>query len=171
MTKNPIARKTNLVLQEIKNETLVYDLDKNKAFCLNETSSLVWQLINGNMSVSEISQSISIKLNQPVTDSLVLLALEQLKEEDLLEGSEEIIPAFPGLTRREVIRKVGLGSMVALPFIVGLVAPTSAQAQSCGPDTGPNLPLGCHCQTNASCASNNCDAPGGGGGLFKTCQP
>ena len=44
----PKARKENLVVQESNGEVLIYDLDTNKAFCLNETSALVWQACDGN---------------------------------------------------------------------------------------------------------------------------
>jgi hypothetical protein len=45
MLKNnikPISRKSHIVVQYFGNEILIYDLTENKAFCLNETSALVW---------------------------------------------------------------------------------------------------------------------------------
>ncbi len=76
----PKAREENLVVQEFDGEVLIYDLNTNKAFSLNETSSLVWQLCDGDNSVSEISESISRKLDSPANEDLVWLALEQLIE-------------------------------------------------------------------------------------------
>lgn len=126
----PQSRKNDIVVQDLNGEVLIYDLKSNKAFCLNETSALVWQACDGTKSVSEISQAVSKKLNEPANEDLVWLALDQLKQENLLENSEELVSNFNGMSRREAIRKVGLGTMIALPFISGLVAPTAVQAQS-----------------------------------------
>ena len=40
ISQNPIARHAGLVIQEMPDEVLVYDMDSNKAHCLNETGSL-----------------------------------------------------------------------------------------------------------------------------------
>ena len=47
MKQNPTARKNGSVMQEMPDEILIYDLDTNKAHCLNETSALVWKACNG----------------------------------------------------------------------------------------------------------------------------
>lgn len=128
----PISRRENIVMQELENEVLLYDLTANKAFCLNVTSALVWQLCDGNHSVVEISRILSQKLNGTVSEDFVWLALEQLKREKLLTKNENLELNFNGLSRREVIRKVGLASMVALPIISSVIAPTATNAQSQG---------------------------------------
>ena len=128
----PKARENDLVVQELKDEVLIYDLKINKAYCLNETSAAIWNLCDGHNSVSDISRKLSNRLKQLVTDDLVYLALDQLKTDELLSKSDELEIKFNGLSRREAIRKVGLASMVALPIIASLVAPTAAMAQSPG---------------------------------------
>ena len=133
MQKNeskPASRKNDIVIQEYKNEILIYDLTAHKAFSLNETSALVWQACDGNKTISEIADLISRRLKSRVTEDFVWLALEELKKENLIENSTEISAPFEGLTRREVIRRVGLASLVALPIISTLIAPTAAHAQS-----------------------------------------
>jgi Coenzyme PQQ synthesis protein D (PqqD) len=130
MKNYPVSRKDNLVVQEIDGEVLIYDLAENKAFCLNKTSALVWQACDGNKSTAEISKLISHKLNSPATEDLVWFALDQLKKEKLIENSDELPNNFAGISRREVIKKVGLGSMIALPIVASLVAPAALQAQS-----------------------------------------
>lgn len=127
---NPRSRQDNIIIQEIKGEVLIYDLKENKAFCLNETSALVWQLCDGNKSVAEISQLISRQLKTPASEDLVWLAIDQLKRENLLFNSQNMETKFKGLSRREIVKKVGFASMVALPVISTLVAPLSAHAQS-----------------------------------------
>jgi hypothetical protein len=127
---NPKARENDIVVQELKNEVILYDLVINQAYCLNETSAMVWNLCDGQSSVSDITRQLSKKLNQPVTDDLVWLALDRFKTANLLSDNNEIEIEFNGLSRRDVIRKIGFASMIALPVISSLVAPTAAIAQS-----------------------------------------
>jgi hypothetical protein len=158
----PQSRKDNLVVQEIEGEVLIYDLNINKAFCLNDTSAQVWQACDGTKSVTEISQLISKEQNSPVGEDFVWLALDQLKKNDLLSNSEEIVPNFNGMSRREVVKKVGLSTMLAIPFIVSLTAPLAANAQSTGPAPGTacDTRIFCQCKFNknnkqTSCQDNN----------------
>jgi hypothetical protein len=126
---------------------------------LNQTSALVYQLCDGKHSVSDISRELSRKLKQPVTEDLVWLVIDQLKQDNLLSNSEELNIKFDGLSRREVIRKVGFASMIALPVISSLIAPTAAMAQS-GCEGGTCKAAGCFsglCAatlTNAACSLN-----------------
>lgn len=163
---NPIGRKEKIVIQELDGETLIYDLQVNKAFCLNETSALIWKACDGNNSVAEIRQLISKELKSPINDDFVQLALYQLKKDDLLANGEEINVDFNGLSRREVIKKVGLTSMVAFPIISSLTAPTAAHAQSaCGPSQGANCVCPVTTGVGNTCTINpvgNPACPGGG---------
>lgn len=147
---NPVSRKDNIVTQELDGEVLIYDLAKNKAFCLNETSALVWEMCDGNKSVSEISEGVSKKLNSPANEDLVWLAIDQLKKENLIANGEELPNNFEGVNRREVIKKVGLASMIALPVVAGLIAPTAAHAAS------GTLVNGTACTASSQCASGCC---------------
>lgn len=129
----PVSRKNDLVVQEIKGEVLVYDLNTHKAYCLNQTSALVWELCDGHRSVAEISRELDKKLNLQTGENVVRLALEQLKREGLLENGELLPVDLNGINRREVIRQVGLASLVALPVILAIRAPVAAQSFSaCG---------------------------------------
>jgi hypothetical protein len=151
MKNNPKSRKENIVVQDFENEILIYDLKINKAYCLNETSRLVWHLCDGNHSISEISRSLTKKLKTNVSEDLIRLALDQLKRDDLLEQADKFALDFGGLTRREVIRKVGLSSLVALPVIASVIAPSAVTAQSL-------LPFLAACTVDSQCASGNCSS-------------
>ncbi len=126
----PKARTSNLVVQEASGETLIYDLENNKAYCLNATSSLVWKHCDGERDVVEVKEAIGRELNKPIAEEMVWLALDQLKSDDLLESFDEQGSPLEGLSRRQVIRKIGLASVVALPLISSLVAPEASMAQS-----------------------------------------
>ena len=127
----PLAKRDNIVIQKTGEDVLIYDLGDNKAFCLNETSALIWQMCDGTKTVSEIGDAVSSELRFEVKDEFVWLALDQLKKEDLISNNYESI--FAGMSRREAIRKVGFASMIALPIVVSLVAPSAISAASiCG---------------------------------------
>lgn len=142
--QTPKARMDNLVMQDYHNETLIYDLKTNRVFCLNETSALVFQLCDGIRTVSEISDLMSKKLKTLVKEEVIWLALDHLRKEHLLENSQNFEIDFKGLNRREIIKKVGLISMIALPVISSVVAPTSAFSASTSncPPLGTCIPAG-----------------------------
>jgi hypothetical protein len=122
----PVARKSGLVVQEMPDEVLVYDLNSNKAHCLNDTAAKVWKACDGNTSVAEIAANFGKGSNE----DLVWLAIDQLSESHLLES--QISTKFKGQSRRDVIKKIGLASIIAVPVIASLVAPQNAlAAQSC----------------------------------------
>ncbi len=127
--KKPIARKNNIVVQEVRKETLIYDLDEDKAYCLNETSALVWGLCDGKRTPIEISAEMSETLKTKISEDFVDLALDQLNKEGLFENG--IKNTFEGLSRRRAIRKIGMTSVAMLPAIGLIVAPRAAMAQSC----------------------------------------
>lgn len=120
----PLVRSENLVVQNLDDEILIYDLTINKAFCLNETSLIVYQACNGKTTFEELKAEYSLN------DEIIFLALDELKRHNLLAVETDYQSPFAGMTRREVIRKVGLASMIALPLISSVIAPSAIQAQS-----------------------------------------
>lgn len=147
-SQRPIARKTGLVVQEVPDEVLVYDLQSNKAHCLNKSAALVWRSCDGTNTVADIAKLVESHAGDKVTEDFVWLAIDQLSENDLLE--QQIVTDFRGQSRREAIKKIGLASMVAIPVIASLVAPQSAlAAQSCN----CNNPTQCQQPANATCPS------------------
>lgn len=161
-SNKPLSRKKDLLTQETNGEIIVYDLNTDKAFCLNETSAIIWNLCNGENSVSEISAEIGKKLRSSANEDLVWLAIDQLKRDNLLANGEELEnKSFEGLSRREVIKKVGLGTMIALPIVTGLITPKAIHASStCSADPG-NLNL-CSCSTGSVNQQGQVCTPGGG---------
>ncbi len=127
--QRPVARKEGLVIQEMPDEVLVFDTETNKAHCLNETAAFVWKACNGTNSVADITQSFGNQSGNPVDENLVWLAIDQLNENNLL--AENLRADFNGQSRREVIKKIGLAAVIALPIVSSLVAPTAALAVTC----------------------------------------
>jgi len=156
--KYPVSRKDNLVIQELPGEVLIYDMKENKAFCLNETSALVWQACDGKNSISDISKFVGEKLQSPANDDLVWFAIDQLKKEKLIENESELTDQFAGMARREVIKKIGLGSMIVLPIVATIVAPVAYAANStCG--------TSCMCNNASAWAVGGICTQGSGGNM------
>ncbi len=127
----PKAATGDLVVQYTGDELLVYDLEANRAVCLNNTSRLVWHYCDGKTETSAIREKLEKKLGATISNDFVLFALTQLKEEGLISNGDLIPDGFAGLTRREVVKKIGFASMVALPIVSSIVAPQPTFAQSC----------------------------------------
>ncbi len=149
MTNKPLSRQSDILVQDLENELLIYDLRLNKVYCLNQTSALVFQFSDGTKTASEISELMSKKLGILVGEDFVWLALRGLKKDNLLGNDEELTDYFEGLSRREIVKRVGFASMVALPIIASVIAPSPAAAQS---QSNPSV----RCQSPAECTSGNC---------------
>src|SRR4029453_8365283 len=139
-SQRPIARSSGLVVQEVPDEVLVYDLESNKAHCLNQSAAMIWKSCDGNTSVSEIAKLVEAQAGGKVTEDFVWLAIDQLNENKLLE--KEVAVSFAGQSRRGAIKKIGLASMIAVPVIASLVAPQSALAAA-----------SCSCNNPGSCGN------------------
>ena len=155
MNQYPVARKSNLVIQNLKDETLVYNTKTNKAFCLNETSAMVWKLCNGKRTVAQISDEMSKSMKTLVDEDIVWLALEQLGKDGLLEEGFEESKRFIGETRREAIKRIAIASAIALPIVSSIIAPKAVNAQSVCSTIG----AACDCP-NGTGAGNTCGQGG-----------
>ena len=131
MNNYPNSRKNELVVKEVADETLIYDLRVNKAFCLNETSALVWERCDGKTSIPKISKAVGEKLGQSIDDAIIWLAIEEFRKDGLLSKGYVFESHFDGLTRRQVLRNIGVLSVISLPIVTSLVAPRASFAQSC----------------------------------------
>lgn len=170
-TSLPKARKDGLVMREVPGELLVYDLDRHKAYCLNETAASVWKQCNGKRTVAEAARALEKKHKASVDEQVVWLALDQLEKFHLLK-SKPARPAYlPALSRRQMMRALGMTAAFVLPAIVVITAPTAASAATtitnaacaartqpaCGagnPCAGP--PAGKVCKTDGSGSGNPC---------------
>lgn len=129
---HPRARREKLVIQELENEVVLYDLDSDQASCLNATAALVWKYADGKTSVDEIAAQMTIELQTPVDAQVVWFAVEQLGKKKLLQEHVAMPSEFVGMTRRDFLLKAGaLGAVVAVPVIISLAAPQPAMASTC----------------------------------------
>lgn len=150
MQRMPQARKSGLIVKEVDSEILIYDQERNKAHCLNQTAAKVWKYCDGETTVADACSALSRDLETPVNEKLVRYAVDQFSQDHLLEA-EVGMPAFmiPGLNRRQMVRTLGLAAAVAVPLVTSILAPTPAQAGTCDP-------TGTGCSTSATCCSGLC---------------
>lgn len=152
----PIARQKDLVIQDMPDEVLVFDVNTNKAHCLNPSAAFIWKACNGKNSVSDIVSQFESSVNGKIGEDFVWLALDQLQENALLE--HEITPKFAGQSRRQVVKNIGLFSVAAAPIIASLVVPQNVMAVgSCA----CVAPLDCTIQPTCP-STTNCNAGAGG---------
>ena len=148
----PHARKDGLVVEELPDELLVYDLDRNKAHCLNNTAALVWKHCDGGTPTADIALILRDELNTPVDEEVVWFSLGQLSRAHLLREPIQRPEGKPGLSRRELIRKAGIAAAVAVPLVTTILAPTAFASLSCGQFSClPNRPPAETCPTGSGC--------------------
>ena len=116
-------------IQPIGLETLVYDKCRHKAFCLNEGSSAVWDLADGERTIAQIAAAASLRLRTAISEEFVLLAIAQLRQDGLMEPFARP-ETTPTITRRAILQRLGVGGAVLLPAVAAVLAPTAAQAYS-----------------------------------------
>ena len=124
----PKARVSDLVLQTVGTDILVYDTNTKQANHLNETTSFVWNKCDGRTTVDEVAAALSKESGLKIENDLVFLALEELDKAKLLDG--DVPESESQLSRRKVLLRYAAPA-VALPIVMSLVAPVSAQMGSC----------------------------------------
>jgi hypothetical protein len=153
----PSARREGIIRKELDGELLIYDLTRDKAHCLNESAAAIWKRCDGRTSTKEIAASLAKEVGASVDERVVWLALADLRRSHLLEEPAILpkqIAALRGMSRREAVRRIGLGAAIALPIVATIVAPTAAQAGSC-------LHAGAGCNAGPDCCSGTCTGVGG----------
>lgn len=154
--QHPKARRGDLVVQELPNEVLVYDLKRNKAHCLNETAAFIWNHCDGKTSAAELAVLMETEWSKPVSEDVVWLALKQLSRAELLQ--ERTAPSEEGMraSRRSVLGKLGAAAAMT-PLVISLMAPTAS--------AGASVPLACqacikHVDTTTPCPAECVNFPG-----------
>ena len=159
MPTMPRAREAGLIVRELEDETLVYDAVTDKAHCLNQTAARIWKHCDGTSSVTQIADLLSQRTETTIDEKVVWYALEQFNKGGLLEEKIEPPAAFKiaGMSRRQMVRTLGLAAMVAIPVVTSIVAPTPVQAgASCLPPGSSCDPKGIPCCPPNGCFGGTC---------------
>jgi len=129
----PRARQDELVVEELPDETLVYDLKRHKANCLNRTAALVWRRCDGQTSVAEVAALLEEQLATPTDEAVVWMALNRLDRAHLLSEPVTLPADRAQYSRREVLRTLrrAAGISLLLPVVATIFAPRAAAQASC----------------------------------------
>lgn len=137
----PKSRSDDLVVESLSHETLVYDLKRHKAHCLNATAAYIWLRCDGKTSVEEIAQGLASEFGLPADPQIVTMALDTLRKARLLESSA--LDLVPNQSRRQTLKRIGIAAGLAalIPAVTSILAPTAALAatqcaqlnQACSP--------------------------------------
>ena len=123
-----LARQKGSVIQALVDEVLAYDLERHRAHCLNPVAAATWALCDGHTSVAQMVPQLRANSYTIVTDEVVGYDLRQLGKFRLLENR---LPEGAVLSRRRVLRRVGMAAAVGLPAVASILAPTAVEAGSC----------------------------------------
>ena len=129
----PRARQDELVVEELQDETLVYDLKRHKARCLNRTAALVWRHCDGQTSVADVAALLEEQLAIPADEAVVWMALDRLERAHLLTEPVTLPADRTQYSRRQMLRTLrrAAGITLLLPVIESIVAPLAAVQASC----------------------------------------
>ena len=125
----PATRKDGLTISTLDDEVLVYDPEARRASCLNGFAAEVLALCDGQSSASDIARELPFK---DVDERMVWLALADLQKAQLLQDRVSVPPNAYGRTnRRDLLKRIGLGTAVAVPVVAGIALPAAAQGATC----------------------------------------
>jgi Coenzyme PQQ synthesis protein D (PqqD) len=147
----PTRRTEGLVVVELMGEVLVYDRERNRAHSLNPPAAAVFRNCDGTKDVDDLARLLASELGAPVEPDCVWLALDRLGKARLLQERVRRPPEAGRLSRRELVRRVGIG--ILLPVVTSIVAPTPVQAAASCVSNCASQPFGTPC---SSTAPSNC---------------
>ncbi len=123
------ARRQNLQVQVLDDETLVYDPEGGGAcHVLNNAAATVWKLCDGRCTVDSLTDALAAATGLPKDRQIVELAIADLRKANLVEmelGPEELPLPPHGIERRGLMKRLGMGvgASMLLPAVDSMLAP------------------------------------------------
>jgi hypothetical protein len=175
MTSLPRVR-SGLLKHNVDDQELIYDPRADRVHLLDPTTACVLSLLQeGGWTPDGVVIEMSSRLGIPANDSLLPLAIEELRAADLLEPSTKQVAPLVDVSRRELLKKVGLAGAATLliPSIVTFTATpgyaqtsgagTLADGQPCSATPGQQCAPGLYCYPSnpGHCVPQGCISVGG----------
>jgi hypothetical protein len=117
--------RNQLLVRKVGDEVIIYDRNTQKAHCLTNIAASVWQLWGAQKSVHEIC----VALEQP-DEQKIWAILSELRSAGLLINPITRTADDNRLSRRELVKKAGVGIALAAPFLTSIIVPPPASAAS-----------------------------------------
>ena len=161
VTRDPLSRTEDLIVEEVDDGLLLYDTRNNKVHSLQSAAARVWQRADGHTPPELLREELGLDAE---TVDRALVELESCGLLEVPSAAAADGPPGAGTTRRELgvrVAKFG-GAVAAAPLIVSVAAPMPGAAQTAGPN--PPTP-GCEAlfecledcgQTGHGCQGTGC---------------
>ena len=126
---NP-RRRSDILVQDLGDEEILYDPDRNEAHCLGRIAALVFNHCDGKTDIPMLARLIADDIGAPPNEDLVWYVLDQLDERQLLERNSVDDVRVPGWTRRELVQRLSAAAGIALAVVSSVPIPAAAQSVS-----------------------------------------
>src|SRR5437899_7006220 len=160
--KPPRARRRDLVVEQVADETLVYDLERHRAHCLSATAAWVWRHCDGVTDAAALAARLGRALGKDADEEVVRVALHRLARARLLQDPLPPLRARSLRSRREALKRVALFGI----SVLSIAAPAAGQAATCitraACEAFPNGNPRCTGQPCCDVAGKFCRSPGCG---------
>jgi len=127
MIKHPLARSERLLVENIDDETVIYDEDTKVAHALKPLAAAVFSYADGKNSSAEIAELASYRLGSGVNEAQVDEAVAELDSCALLDE-----PGLEGgVSRRDALKRfgaVGVAASASTLLISSIAAPMASAA-------------------------------------------
>ena len=149
----PTARNAGIVVRTLKDEVLIYDTEQHQAHCLNKNAAVIWEHCDGTQTVEKLSCLLNLGdgVSEHQKEQIVWIALDQLEHAHLLSEPVSKPQVVKEVTRRKLMRALGIAALISVPVVSTIFAPRAAEASTC-------LASGQACGVSAQCCSGLCSA-------------
>jgi hypothetical protein len=148
-----VPKRKDAVVRELRDESVIYDKESNRAHCLNRTAAEVWRLCDGRRTVAEIARLLQKPSEPTAAEQTVSITVAKLEHAGLLQGRMPLSVKLILPSRREVVRRTGIAAVaLAMPLITSMLVPAPAEAASCVPCGQLCILGGQHCCTGCTCS-------------------
>jgi hypothetical protein len=128
--------RAGLLRHQLDGQVLIYDTREDCVHLLDTTTGHVFELLEqGGRSREGIVAELAARMNSIEGESLLQLSLDELRKADLLVAAQAHTEPLSDISRRDLVRKLGLAGAAALlvPTITTLTATRAYAQASCLP--------------------------------------
>lgn len=144
------ARAADVLVEEVGDETVVYDLKTKEAHCLKPLAAFAFAHADGKRTLDELVQLAQRTLTPAPSATEVSAVVAELERSSLLDVPQ--LSVQHGTSRREMLRNTamaGAAATISGAFVTTVAAP-AAWAATCY-----NQPGGCSCDPHSGTAGNH----------------
>lgn len=127
---NPIARRADVIVEDVGSDVFVYDRLTDKAHSLSGAAGFVYRNADGSHSVQELTERLGSELEMEPDARVIEAALWQLEQANLLEAAPEDGDGKRRMNRRQAVQR--FGAALAMAAVTSIAVPTPAMARSGG---------------------------------------